>query len=46
MERVVVIDASQILTIIRRTGVEGLSALHGRGDYFLYNDGSGRVGSA
>ncbi|MCV0425947.1 MAG: hypothetical protein K5905_10770 [Roseibium sp.] len=37
MERVIIIDASQLLTIMRRTGVDGLSALHRRGDYFFFS---------
>ncbi|MCR9057868.1 hypothetical protein [Roseibium album] len=38
MEKVIIIDASQIHTIMRRSGVDGLSALLGRGDYFFFSD--------
>ncbi|WP_425595958.1 integrase core domain-containing protein [Roseibium album] len=38
MDKVIIIDASQILTIMRRSGVDGLSALLGRGDYFFFSD--------
>ncbi|MES0811301.1 hypothetical protein ABLO27_17580 [Roseibium sp. SCPC15] len=37
MDRVVIVDASQILTIIAKTGVDGLDALHKRGDYFFFS---------
>jgi hypothetical protein len=38
MDKVIIIDASQLLTIMRRTGVDGLSALHKRGEYFFFSD--------
>ncbi|MFN3253974.1 hypothetical protein [Roseibium album] len=38
MDKVIIIDASQILTIMRRSGVDGLSALLGRGEYFFFSD--------
>lgn len=38
MEKVIIIDASQILTIMRRSGVDGLIAIAKRGDHFFYSD--------
>lgn len=38
MDRVILIDASQILTIMLRSGVDGLTGLLGRGDHFFYSD--------
>ncbi|MBG6148569.1 hypothetical protein [Roseibium album] len=38
MDKVIIIDAAQILTIMRRSGVDGLSALLQRGDYFFFSD--------
>ncbi|WP_297581815.1 hypothetical protein [Roseibium sp.] len=38
MDKVIIIDASQLLTIMRRTGIDGLSALHRRGDYIFFSD--------
>lgn len=37
MDGVILIDASQILTIMRRSGVDGLTALLGRGEYFFFS---------
>jgi hypothetical protein len=38
MDKVMLIDASQILTIIRRAGLDGLNAVHSRGEYFFFSD--------
>jgi|GEM_PF-4368821 len=38
MDKVIIIDASQILTIMRRSGVTGLSVLLRRGEYFFFSD--------
>jgi len=38
MDKVIIIDASQILRIMRRSGVDGLYALLGRGEYLFFSD--------